>query len=66
MTSKILELIQERARLKRRIKEINQELCSHNDGTYRSIGWTGWAVKCNECHKTLESGSWIPSNTKEK
>jgi hypothetical protein len=49
----IVELIRERARLKRRIREIDQALCSHDGETYRSIDWSYDNTCCSQCHKVL-------------
>ena len=52
--SSVVELLREQYRLKRRLREIDQELCDHDGGTYERLEWTWHGKVCNKCHKVME------------
>ena len=49
----IFELCKERAILKQRLREIEQELCPHDQGTYYDCDWSYHGNFCKLCHKAI-------------
>lgn len=45
--------MREKRRLQRRIEEIDQELCSHDGGTYNDIDWGHAYERCKKCRKIM-------------
>lgn len=54
MSRSVVELVREQARLKRRLREIDQELCIHDGDTYSRLEWTWHGTACAKCHKILK------------